>query len=203
MIPSNQRSFLETLAKKLNITDQEGWKTVTHKTLKENGGESLLYVFNNSLGKLFRSVYPEYPIHFSFAHQHFTSLQLLSTVYISIYHWINSDRIQTYRSHSYWKSSSNQKNFMDDLAEKLNITDPNQWYRVTTTVIAKHGGNTLLEKHNGSIKKILESVYPEYPVCTSTNFQGVSTERYRALHSNVDELKNSCTISLGNDKIVS
>ncbi len=55
-----QRLFLDDLAKKLNFTDQEGWYTITSKTLKQHGGDDLLEIYKSSPSKLLVAVYPEY-----------------------------------------------------------------------------------------------------------------------------------------------
>ncbi len=51
---------MDQLAKKLNITDQTAWNQLTIKTVLQNGGASLLYIYRGSLSKLLSSVYPEY-----------------------------------------------------------------------------------------------------------------------------------------------
>ncbi len=56
----NQRMFLDHLAKKLNITCQDGWYNVTYQTLKQHGGKKLLDKYNGSPSKLLQTVYSEY-----------------------------------------------------------------------------------------------------------------------------------------------
>ncbi len=52
---------------------------------------------------------------------------------------------------------------MDDIALKLNITDPSGWYNVNTTAIMKEGGTSILSnKYNSSLINLLKAVYPEY-----------------------------------------
>ncbi len=61
-VVANQRSFLDSLAKNLNITKgSEGWYKITYQILKKNGGGRLLREYNGSPSKLLSSVYPEYP----------------------------------------------------------------------------------------------------------------------------------------------
>ncbi len=61
-------------------------------------------------------------------------------------------------------SISNQRAFLDSLAKKLNINDKEGWYNVTTAVLYRNGGGGLLRgKYNGSLKKMLTTVYSEYP----------------------------------------
>ncbi len=58
---SNQRSFLDSLGKSLNITSHEEWYKVTIAKVYEHGGASLLtYRYGNSVRKLLTTVYPEY-----------------------------------------------------------------------------------------------------------------------------------------------
>ncbi len=56
-----QRSFMDNLAKILNITDPTGWYNITAATLKQHGGESILAKHKFSPSALLASVYPEYP----------------------------------------------------------------------------------------------------------------------------------------------
>ncbi len=51
---------------------------------------------------------------------------------------------------------------MDELAQKLNITDHTGWYMVTNKMIQSHGAKILLTKHKNSMKTLLTSVYPKY-----------------------------------------
>ena len=41
----------------------------------------------------------------------------------------------------WWKDKRNQREFMDYLGAKLNITEPQQWYRLTTHQLIAHGGS--------------------------------------------------------------
>ncbi len=56
---ANQRSFLDNIAKQLNITDPQGWVKVPKKVLQELGGHTLLTRYH-SMSKLLMTVYPEY-----------------------------------------------------------------------------------------------------------------------------------------------
>ncbi len=61
-----------------------------------------------------------------------------------------------------WKNASNQRNFMDELCKKLNISDPKGLFIITQSVLREHGGASLLERYKYSVSKLLASVYPEY-----------------------------------------
>ncbi len=57
---TNQRAFMDDLAKKLNITNIEEWYNITGKIMRQYGGFELLRMYNNSTKTLLSSVYPEY-----------------------------------------------------------------------------------------------------------------------------------------------
>ncbi len=56
------------------------------------------------------------------------------------------------------------RNFLEDLAKKLKITDQQGWFNVTPEVIIQHGGASILEQYNNSLNALLSTVYPEYPI---------------------------------------
>ncbi len=53
------------------------------------------------------------------------------------------------------------KEFMQDLALKLNITSLDGWYNVPTTTLHKFGASSLLKKYN-SFLALLSAAYPQY-----------------------------------------
>ncbi len=57
---SNQKAFLDDLAKKLNLHYPEEWCTITRKTFQQYGGRGLLQKYNDSVSKLLISVNPSY-----------------------------------------------------------------------------------------------------------------------------------------------
>ncbi len=57
---SNQRSFLDALAKKLYINDQSDWYKIKKTTLLHQGAKGLLQRYGGSLFNLMKTVYPEY-----------------------------------------------------------------------------------------------------------------------------------------------
>jgi hypothetical protein len=46
---------------------------------------------------------------------------------------------------SYWKSIENRKNFLDEIAKKLNIKIPSDWGNITVRQFKKLGGNSVTE----------------------------------------------------------
>ncbi len=66
-----------------------------------------------------------------------------------------------YASHrGYWKDINNQRAFLESLATKLRICDHKDWYLVSSSQVAQHGGGGLLNHYKGSLLRALETVYP-------------------------------------------
>ncbi len=62
----NQRTFLDDIAKKLNIKSESDWYQVRRNTLFEHGACGLLvHKYGGSRIKMLQTVYPEYPSHLS------------------------------------------------------------------------------------------------------------------------------------------
>ncbi len=77
----------------------------------------------------------------------------------------------------YWDDMSNQRNFMDELAEKLGITNVDGWYKITATTVQQHGGASLLKQYyDNSLSKCLTSVYPEYQYSNYNTMKGQIVE---------------------------
>ncbi len=51
---------------------------------------------------------------------------------------------------------------MDELSKSLKIKDQTGWYAVKVNQLQEQGGGALLNKYNGSLCKLLQTVYPEY-----------------------------------------
>ncbi len=56
---SNQRAFLDELAKKLNVRTIDGWYSVATTAVVEHGGSGLITKYK-SMKTLLQTVYPEY-----------------------------------------------------------------------------------------------------------------------------------------------
>ncbi len=145
---SNQRTFLESLSKKLNITDPEGWYKISREAVIKHGGSRILKKYNDSLSKLLTTVYPQYP----------TTTRPL---HLCMHKWYTFKFSSTV-PRGYWNDISNQRSFLEYLAKTLNITDQEGWYQVTWNTWVHHGGETLLKKYNSSPYKLLSTLYPKY-----------------------------------------
>lgn len=62
----------------------------------------------------------------------------------------------------YWTLKINQRNFLDNLASKLNIEEPRDWGSITIHQVSAHGGITLLGNYQQSLFRTLKSVYPGF-----------------------------------------
>ncbi len=149
---SNHQSFLKELATKLNINDPEDWYKISRKTLEDHGGVSLLTSqYNGSISKLLTTVYSEY-------------LDSLFRIHFQSYKWDLSKFNSSHRQAGWWDNMTNQRTFMNEIAEKLHITNQEGWYKLTVTTLRDHGANTLLSKYKGSPSALLRAIYPEYHI---------------------------------------
>ena len=62
----------------------------------------------------------------------------------------------------YWKSSLNQKKFMDSLENSLQIEHWTDWYGVTKKQIVDNGGISLIDRFNGSPSKLITTILPQH-----------------------------------------
>ncbi len=62
----------------------------------------------------------------------------------------------------YWDDINNQRAFLDHLSHTLHIHDTKGWSKLTVHTFKQNGGASLLAKYNGSLCKLLVTVFPEY-----------------------------------------
>ena len=66
------------------------------------------------------------------------------------------------KPNGYWSDLENQRKFFDNLETKLNIKQPEDWYKIQGTEVYKLGGASLLKTYYGSsLPTALVAVYPE------------------------------------------
>jgi hypothetical protein len=51
----------------------------------------------------------------------------------------------------HWNDIQNQRKFFDDLASKLNVKQPDDWYDVQTRTVVKEGGSFINRLYKGSL----------------------------------------------------
>jgi hypothetical protein len=61
--------------------------------------------------------------------------------------------VPTSKIHGYWKDKKNQKAFFDQLAIKWNIQKPDDWNKVTWSMVSKEGGNFVSSYYNSSLQQ--------------------------------------------------
>eukprot|EP01114_Cavostelium_apophysatum_P021760 TRINITY_DN7678_c1_g1_i3.p1 TRINITY_DN7678_c1_g1~~TRINITY_DN7678_c1_g1_i3.p1 ORF type:complete len:362 (-),score=85.74 TRINITY_DN7678_c1_g1_i3:265-1350(-) len=134
--PSNQRSFLDLLAKKLNIRDLDDWYKVKKKDFVENGGQALLNnYYGGSVSKAITTLYPD----------HVWKLHRFENV-----------------PRNYWADPKNRRSFFEDIAKGCNVKERSDWYRVSKNEIKRQGGSRLLQLYSDSPSKALIASFPEY-----------------------------------------
>ena len=61
-----------------------------------------------------------------------------------------------------WYDLDNQRAFLKQLSQKLKHESMEDWYKITPNEITSNGGDVLLQQYKSSVRKMLESVFPDY-----------------------------------------
>ncbi len=80
---------------------------------------------------------------------------------VSIHKWDRQQKIFSESTKTY--DLSKEREFLNYLAKKLNILSPDGWNHVSKRDIMENGGAILLDRYNGSIAKMINAIYNEYP----------------------------------------
>lgn len=64
------------------------------------------------------------------------------------------------QNEEYWKSKQNQRDFLNRMAKKYEISHWNDWYRVKQRNIEESGGRGLLKMYGGSHISAIMSNFP-------------------------------------------
>eukprot|EP01127_Copromyxa_protea_P018899 TRINITY_DN6034_c0_g1_i2.p1 TRINITY_DN6034_c0_g1~~TRINITY_DN6034_c0_g1_i2.p1 ORF type:complete len:495 (+),score=68.20 TRINITY_DN6034_c0_g1_i2:18-1502(+) len=135
-LKENRKNYVDTLAKKLGISEPSGWYQVSLEDIRrEPGLRSLLDHYSGSLFSALEDLYPD----------HNWKFYKFKTV-----------------PKNFWLSIQNQRNFFDNLAGTLGISKPEDWYTVSYKDIVANGGGGLMQRHKNSPYSVLSAVYPEY-----------------------------------------
>ena len=132
---ANQINFMTSLANKLKLNDFTGWYRVTSKDIILHGGSGLLAQYNESLYNALKEIFPE--------------------VSWKPWKFVSAPK-------GCWENKEVQREFMQELAGKLNVIKMEDWYKVTRNDIIVNGGSTLLSRHNDSPIQLLTAIFPEY-----------------------------------------
>jgi len=125
---AEQRTFLDDIAKKYNITDHQEWYNISRDKIRQNGGHELLKLHKYSLGKLVTSIYPEYEwdidkFRNTTNRSHPISKNIAASVVKSrlsrepIVRSSTSTQKKKYHHWGYWKDIDNQRQFLSNLAK--------------------------------------------------------------------------------------
>jgi hypothetical protein len=120
----NQRAYMDTMAKELNIKQPSDWYTVPRDMLIERDGGGLLHHYQSSLPKALAAIYPEFK-------------------------W-ETWKFNQVTKH-YWDDKENLRTYFEWLAKKLNINSLEEWNQVRLSDVSKNRGAGLLSKYGGSL----------------------------------------------------
>ena len=129
-----QREKIDYLYHKFQLTSLEDWNNISKRKITQNGGEDLLYYFENDKEKLLNKLYPNFPWDFA-----------------------------KYNSRGYFKSISNQQTFMDEIFTKLNYNSLDEFQKITLSKIRELNGQRIIKYYKDNIRKLLMALYPNYP----------------------------------------
>eukprot|EP01114_Cavostelium_apophysatum_P006045 TRINITY_DN1724_c0_g1_i1.p1 TRINITY_DN1724_c0_g1~~TRINITY_DN1724_c0_g1_i1.p1 ORF type:complete len:404 (+),score=49.64 TRINITY_DN1724_c0_g1_i1:149-1360(+) len=149
--PSNVRRLFDQLFDELRLKTFEDWYTVAYSSVKKIV-PSLFEAHSGSLANILMAAYPEHP----WEPERFRSrtLRLNSAE--------SDSKIPKRRPSGFWKSVDNRKNFLEDMAERLNLRSLEDWYEISTDAVVHNGGGGLIF-NCGTLHAALASVYPQHP----------------------------------------
>ena len=132
----NQRKFMDELYRDLKLNSLDDWLKISFDQFIKNGAKKLFSKYSNDRKKIFISIYPNYPWKFD--------------------HLI-------YLSKNYFNSIENKRKFMDELFFKLKLKSFDDWLFISRLIYRKNGGKKLLKFYDQDRKKLLSSIYPNFP----------------------------------------
>ncbi len=65
---------------------------------------------------------------------------------------------------------------MNEVIQKLHITDKEGWFSITHKTLAHHGAGGILTRYDGSVSKLLAHVFPEYKQACRETVQNMVNE---------------------------
>lgn len=139
----HRKAYVNYLEEKLNITSPEHWKNISQQEILELGGGSFIR-FYKSLPSVLEDLYPE--------HQ-----ETWKTLF------------PPKRQYSYWKSTENRKEFLDNIVKKLKLESP---YDIKVSDIIENGGSGIF-RHFPVLQDAIQYHYPDISL----------TEMYSCSHS--------------------
>lgn len=128
---SNQRTFLDNLAKTLNLKSLNEWSSVPSSVIKLNGGAQLLNL-HSSFRNALQIIYPEC-------------------------NW----RISDWKNHGnhFWENTSHQIQFFEELKERLQLNSYEELLLLTQAQLRKYGALSIIRQY-GNLLNCLRTLYP-------------------------------------------
>ena len=139
-----QKEYMDNLFIILNLNLIEDWLNISKEKFIQNGGKNLLnYYYKGDFSLLLQTIYPNYPFDF---------------------------KLLKFKSQNYFKSIENQKEFLEYLFIKFKLNSLEDWVNISQknlklkkNLIEKGGMKILLSYYKNDMKKILSTIYPNYP----------------------------------------
>jgi len=133
-----RKDAIEWMASEIGIEEPEDWYRVSRKEFKENRLWGMLsHQYSSSVFNLVNDIYPE----------------------IDWKPWLFEKA-----PNALWNDEANWNEYLDWFEERMEITDPVEWYMVKADDFAKLNGNALLfDKFSGSPRQVAEYRYPDFP----------------------------------------
>lgn len=113
------------------------WYSIRNRQLIAVGGSGLLQRYRGSLSRALRATFPEHP-------------------------WDDSKFL--HKPRNYWDSRTKARELLNEIAVKFGVAenDYDAWYKVSWRDLTAHGAKSLLQRHGGSISKLLSYAFPEH-----------------------------------------
>lgn len=131
----NHIIYAKWLGDKLGFTEPEYWYNVSGNDFDRNHGGGLLNYYDSSPIKFLKKVYPNYE-------------------------WLDFKLGRT--PTNYWKDIGNHKKYAEWLGNKLEYTEKEHWYNISTKDFENNYGTGLLNYYNRSPIKFVTKIYPDY-----------------------------------------
>lgn len=129
---------------KLNIKHPSDWGKVTKKQILANDGASFINIYYGSVKRAITSVLEG--MVFLLSQQEDTTWKE---------EWFsNANKFPS----GYWSKKENQREFLNNLAKKLDVLNPSDWKKVSRKEVIENDGGTLLF-HYGTLRNALVAAF--------------------------------------------
>jgi hypothetical protein len=163
----NHRQYFEWLSKELSLHKPEDWYGVKLKDICDKEGAGIMpQYYKNSISTALVAVFPEY-------------------------NW------QTWRfekmNNGFWKQSSHVRDFLDWLADQLNIQRETDWYSVSWKQLQAFRATNLVKK-SGGLVQTLSKYFPHHSwnfhKSTATKTQQILAQQIQKILPDLEILYN-------------